>query len=197
VVHSRLAAYDRVDLFVAAVEEARRRAALGHDRHQGELTALDAELAKFDAGIDRHLRAFETGAMPETLRGEQVKALGAQATALRARREQLADEMEDADLTAPTPEELSALRQRVAEAVENGPSASLKALLQALVHEIRVDSREAIHPTFRAPMGGDHHLDKAVRAPSRSVGRRHSYSNSPDVRVRVATVLEATAAVRW
>jgi len=111
VIHSLLAAYDRVDLFTDAVEEAQRRAALGHDRHQGELTALDAELAKVDAGIDRYLRAFETGAMPEALCGKQVKALGAQATALRARREQLADEMEDVDLTAPKPEELSALRE--------------------------------------------------------------------------------------
>jgi len=170
VVHSLLAAYDRVDLCTDAVEEAQRRAHLGHDRHQGELAALDAELAKVDAGIDRYLRAFETGAMPETLCGERVKALGAQSSALRARREQLADEMEEADLTAPTPEELSALRQRVTEAVENGPSASVKALLQALVHEIRVDSRDAIHPTFRVPMGGDHQPDNAVRAPSRSVG---------------------------
>jgi len=43
-------------------------------------------------------------------------------------------------------------------------------LLQALIHEIRVDSRDAIHPTFRVPLGGDQHPDDAVRAPSRSVG---------------------------
>ena len=99
-----------------------------------------------------------------------MKALGAQAAALRARREQLADEMEEADLRPPTPEELSALRERVAEAVAKGSRGQVKALLQALIHEIRVDSRHAIHPTFRVPLGGDHHLDDAVRAPSRSVG---------------------------
>ncbi len=172
VVHSLLAAYDRVDLFSDAVEEAQRRAALGQDRHQGELAALDAELAKVEAGIDRYLRAFETATMPEAICGERVKALGAQSTALRARREQLADEMGDADLTAPTPEELSVLRERVAEAVAQGSSGPVKALLQALIHEIRVDSRDAIHPTFRVPLGGDHHPDDAVRAPSRSVGAR-------------------------
>ena len=168
VVHSLLAAYDRVELFADAVEEAQRRAALGHDRHQGELRALDAELAKVDAGIDRYLRAFETGAMPESICGERIKALGAQSTALRARREQLADEMEDADLTAPTPEELAALRERVTEAVAEGSAGPVKALLQALIHEIRVDSRDAIHPVFRVPLRGDHHQDDAVRAPSRS-----------------------------
>ena len=170
VLGSLLAAYDRVELFADALEEAQKRARLGQDRHQGELGAIEAELAKVDAGIERYLRAFETGAMPETLCGERVKALGAQAAALRARREQLADEMEEADLRPPTPEELSALRERVAEAVAKGSRGQVKALLQALIHEIRVDSRHAIHPTFRVPLGGDHHQDDAVRAPSRSVG---------------------------
>ncbi len=170
VLGSLLAAYDHVELFTTAVEEAQRRARLGQDRHQGELRALDAELARVDAGIDRYLRAFETGAMPETICGERVKALGAQATALRARREQLAEEMEDAELIAPAPEELAVLRQQVAEAVAKGSPGQVKALLQALIHEIRVDSRDAIHPTFRVPLGGDHHQDDAVRAPSRSVG---------------------------
>ncbi|MHB8437475.1 MAG: hypothetical protein ACYDC0_16705 [Acidimicrobiales bacterium] len=116
-------------------------------------------MAKVEAGIDRYLRAFEPGTMPEALCGERVKALGLQATALRARREQLADEMEDAGLTAPTPEELTVLRERVAEAVAEGSPGPVKALLQALVHEIRVDSRSAIHPTFRVPLGGDHPQD--------------------------------------
>jgi len=155
-----------------AVAEAHGRAQLGHARHEGELAALDAELAKVDAGIDRYLRAFETGAMPEAICGARVKALGSQSTALRARREVLSDEMDEADLTAPSPEELSALRDRVAEALASGDPAPVKTLLQALIHEIRVDSREAIHPVFHVPVGGDHQQDGAVRAPSRSVGAR-------------------------
>ena len=98
-----------------------------------------------------------------------MKALGSQSTALRARREVLSDEMDEADLTAPSPEELSALRDRVAEALASGNPAPVKTLLQALIHEIRVDSREAIQPIFRVPVGGDHQQDDAVRAPSRSV----------------------------
>jgi hypothetical protein len=77
--------------------------------------------------------------------------------------------MDEADLTAPSPEELSALRDRVAEALVSGDPAPVKTLLQALIHEIRVDSRQAIHPIFRVPLGGDHPEDDAVRAPSRSV----------------------------
>ncbi len=169
VVRSLLAAYADQDLFAAAVAEAHDRAQLGHSRHEGELAALDAELAKVESGIGRYLRAFETGAMPETICGTRVKELGGRATALRTRHQELADEMDEADLTAPTPEKLAVLRERVTEAVKDGSTASVKGLLQALIHEIRVDSRDAIQPIFRVPVGGDHHEDDAVRAPSRSV----------------------------
>ena len=168
-VRSLLAAYDDTDLFAVAIAEAHERAQLGHSLHEGELAALDAELAKVEAGIDRYLRAFETGAMPEAICGERVKELGRRATALRARRQELADEMDEADLTAPTSKGLAVLRERVAEAVAEGSAASVKGLLQALIHEIRVDSRDAIHPIFRIPVGGGHRQDDAVRAPSRFV----------------------------
>jgi hypothetical protein len=127
-------------------------------------------LAKVEAGIDRYLRAFETGTMSETICGERVKELGTRASALRARRHELDAEVSEANLAAPTQEELSALRERVTEAVAQGSSASIKVLLQALIHEIRVDGRDAIHPIFRVPLGVDHSGDDAVRAPSRSVG---------------------------
>ena len=170
VVRSLLSAYEDTDLFTKAVAEAQERAQLGHSRHEGELRALDAELTKVDAGIDRYLRAFETATMPESICGDRVKELGLRATALRTRRQDLADEMEEAALTAPTKEELSELRERVAEAVAEGSTAPIKVLLQALIHEIRVDSREAIHPIFRVPVGVNLSGDDAVRAPSRSVG---------------------------
>ena len=170
VVRSLLAAYEDTDLFTTAVAEAQGRAQLGRSRHEGERAATDAELAKVEAGIDRYLRAFETGAMPETICAERVKELGNRAMALRARRQDLADQMDEADLTAPTPEDLRVLRERVSEAVAEGGAASVKVHLQALIHEIRVDSRDAIHPIFRVPIGAHNDEGDAVRAPSRSVG---------------------------
>ena len=77
--------------------------------------------------------------------------------------------MGEADLTAHTPQELAVLRERVTEPVAEGSTASVKGLLQTLIHQIRVDSRDAIHPIFRVPVGGDHHENDADRAPSRSV----------------------------
>ena len=73
-----------------------------------------------------------------------------------------------AELVAPTSVELSEIRQRVEKSVAGGSSALVKVLIQALIHEIRVDGRQAIHPVFRVPLGGNHLVDDAVRAPSGS-----------------------------
>jgi len=164
VVASLLSTYEDSDLFTSAVAQAEERAVSGCSRQEGELRAIDGELAKVDAGIDRYLRAFETGTMPKALCSERVKALGTRANTLRARRQDLDGQMDDSKLVAPTPGELAALRTRVAGAGANGSPATVKSLLHALVHEIRVDSREAIHPVFRVPLGGDHQADDAVRA---------------------------------
>jgi hypothetical protein len=164
-----LSAYEDTDLFAEAISEAQERADLDESPHDAERAALQAELDKVERGIDRYLRAFEAGTMPEEIRGERVKDLGTKATAMRARMFELDAEMTTADLVAPTSAELNELRQRVEAAVAGGSSALVKSLLQALIHEIRVDSRKAIHPVFRVPVGGGHHEDDAVRAPSRSV----------------------------
>ncbi len=168
VVHSLLSAYEDSDLFSKAISEAQERADLDDSPHDAERAALQGELDKVERGIDRYLRAFEAGTMPEEICGERVKDLGTKVTALQARMFELDAEMTAAELVAPTSAELSGLRQRVEAAVAGGSSALVKSLLQALIHEIRVDSREAIHPVFRVP-GGDHQQDDAVRAPSRSV----------------------------
>jgi hypothetical protein len=125
--------------------------------------------------------------MPEEICGERVKDLGTRATALRARCLELDSDTTANEFVAPTSVELTELRQRVEEAVAGGSNALVKSLLQALIHEIRVDSREAIHPVFRVPVGGEHQQDNAVRAPSRSVGRRGLEPLTPCVSCKCAT----------
>ncbi len=121
---------------------------------------------KVGRGIDRYLQAFESGTMPEEVCGERVKDLGANATALRVRMFELDPGATETELVAPTTAELGDLRQRVEEAVAGGSSALVKSLLQAVIHEIRVECRQAIHPVFRVPVGGGHQQDDAVRAPN-------------------------------
>ncbi len=169
VIDSLLSVYKDTDLFSKSIAEAQERTDLGESAHEGERAALVAELEKAERGIDRYLRAFETGTMPEAICGERVKDLGAKAAALRARCLEIDAELTEAELVAPTSVELSEIRQRVEESIAGGSSALVKVLLQALIHEIRVDSRQAIHPVFRVPLGGNHLVDDAVRAPSGSV----------------------------
>ena len=58
-----------------------------------------------------------------------MKELATRATVLRARREELSEEMEQADITCASPEELSTLRDRVNEAIAEGLPAVGKSLL--------------------------------------------------------------------
>ena len=67
IIESLLAAYKDSDLFRAAVGEAQDQARAGHSLRDEELRAVTNELAKVDASVDRCLRAFESGSMPEAL----------------------------------------------------------------------------------------------------------------------------------
>ena len=69
--------------------------------------------------------------MPEALCGERVKKLAIRATVLRARHEELNQEMEQADITRASPEELATLRDRVNGAIAEGSPAVVKSPLQA------------------------------------------------------------------
>jgi hypothetical protein len=54
-----------------------------------------------------------------------------------------------------------------------------------------VDSKEAIHPIFRVPVGVDLTGDDAVRAPSRSVVLGCHYTNTPGlVKDQVTAILD-------
>ena len=148
-------AYKDTDLFARAVPrhgDVRVPTVIGMNV---ELAAIDIELHKIEAGIDRYLRAFESGSMPEPVCSKRLKALGEQADALRSRRQELADATDVDTVVTPTEDDLTALRDRVADAVAKGSPTAVKVLLQALVHEIRVDSRHAIQPIFRLPTLGE------------------------------------------
>ena len=56
-----------------------------------------------------------------------------------------------APLHTPTEEQLTEVRGRVAEAIDTGADPERKALVQSLVHEICVTSRDHIEPFFRVP----------------------------------------------
>ena len=62
----------------------------------------------------------------------------------------------------PTTVMISERPAEVEATVAGGSSATVKSLLRALIHETRVDRRQAIHPVFRVSFGGNHLVDNAV-----------------------------------
>ena len=111
IIDSLLAAYEDSGLFRPAVGQAQLQARDGHSRHD-ELLAITNELAKLDTSVDRYMRAFESGSMPEAMCGDRVEDLATRATVLRVRRKELNEEMEPADITCASPEEFTTLRYR-------------------------------------------------------------------------------------
>jgi site-specific DNA recombinase len=151
VVDALLETYRRHDLIDRALAAGRDRAALIRRQLEDELAVVEAELVKTEAAIERYLLAFEAGSLPEAVCGGRVRRLGAKAAELRTRRA----ELEYAALNAETPtitrKALDKVRRRVADTIATGAPEAKKALLQALVAEIRVEDRKAVRPFFRVP----------------------------------------------
>jgi site-specific DNA recombinase len=184
VLDALLATYERHDLFDQAVNAAAAHADDSRELLAAELEATEAKIVKAEDAIERYLRAFEDKTMPEAQCGERVRKLGRELAELRARRDELAETLEDGAVVPPSPEVLAELRGRIAEAIDTGTDAERKLLLQALVHEVKVTSREHIEPFFRVPETAD---ASAVRAVSGLVGRRGLEPLTPCASCKCAT----------
>ncbi len=147
-----LETYQRHHLIDRALAAGKDRAAALRCQQREELSVVDAELAKTEAAIERYLLAFEAGSLPEAVCGERVRNLGTKAGELLARRIELEYEVLDAETPTITRRELAKGRRHVADTIASGAPEAKKALLQALVAEIRVESRKAVRPFFRVPI---------------------------------------------
>jgi site-specific DNA recombinase len=156
--------YERTDLFDKAVSAARRRAHSERATHEQELDVVDAGITKAEDAIERYLSAFETGTLTEVQCGKRLEGLATKVRGLRVRREELFASMEHAKATAPDAGEIAAMRHHIEHALTDGSIPARKALLHALVHEIRVEGRDGVVPWFRVPGGAD----PKVRALARS-----------------------------
>jgi site-specific DNA recombinase len=155
VVGALLETYRRHDLIDQALAAGKDRAAALRRQREDEVAVIEADLAKTEAAIERYLLAFEAGTMPEAVCGERVRRLGTKAAELRSRRTELEYEIVDAETPTITREELDKIRRRVADAIATGAPETKKALLQALVAEVRVEGRKMVRPFFRVPVTPD------------------------------------------
>ncbi len=84
--------------------------------------------------------------------------------------------MEHTKATAPNAGEIADMRRHIEQALIGGSVPARKALLQALVHEIRVEGRDRVAPWFRAQGSAE----PKVRALARSVRSSHKGLAWPD-----------------
>jgi len=162
VLQALLATYQETDLFQRAISTARSQATTLRQQHQEELRAVGGEIGKAEAAIDRYLDAFEAGTLREQQCGRRIEALTVKLVELKTRQDELRDLLDTEHDPTPSPQELAELLERVRAAVRHGPLPVRKSLVDALVEEIRVHSRDHIVPVFRLP-NGRHRPDGAVR----------------------------------
>ena len=70
---------------------------------------------------------------------------------MRRHKDELAFATDPAATQGPSDAELAALRARIRKTVEDGGTSAQKALLQAIVKEIKADGRGSVVPWFRLP----------------------------------------------
>ena len=114
---------------------------------------MSQEIAKTEDAIERYLLAFEARTLAETQCGLRVRALTEKVAELRQRRAELMSAIDD---DPPRPEvdvDLEAIKSEIADVLDGDSDRSArKAVLQTLIAEVRVESRDAITPTFRVPL---------------------------------------------
>ena len=147
-------------LLTAALDHAYAQLAHRDGEHEDELSSVQRKLADARAAMDRYFQAFEHGTMPEDTCAPRIAALGEQTKALEARASELATLADSEPVQRISEADLDAIRQRVRAALDDGGPMRVKAILQELTDEIRIDGRDAIEPTFLVP---------AVRPPSGSM----------------------------
>ena len=167
-------------LLTAALDHAYAQLAHRDGEHEDELSSVQRKLAETRAAMDRYFQAFEHGTMPEDTCAPRIHALGEQTKALAARASELATLADSEPVQRISEADLDAIRRRVRAALDDGGPMRVKAILQELTDEIRIDGRDAIEPTFLVP---------AVRPPSGSMGLLSSYSN-PEVQGRLRRLSE-------
>jgi site-specific DNA recombinase len=150
ILNETLAALDDGSIFEAAGLRAEQAWHAQHPGRQAELAGTRAALGERRAVIDRYLRAFEAGRLPESTCADRLTELDQEVRALEARMAALEAECETTPAMA-TRDVLMGVRRRVERAVADGAPEQLKRLLDTVVDQILVESRAYIQPYFVAP----------------------------------------------
>ena len=154
VVESLLETLARRDLLEDAVERWGEIVEGNRPRRERELAAVEARIRKAQGALDRYFQAFEEGRLREEVCTRRIEELSTELALLEARRSGLAEEVSESRPAVPGPAELVKLREDIERALRDGPLPERKAVMQAVVAEIRVRDRGHVQPVFRVPVFG-------------------------------------------
>ena len=141
---------DQHALITNAISTAQAEHQAGHADRHAELAAIDTELNTVNAAIDRYLSAFERGTLDEEMVADRLPALREQTKQLRARRAELAGAI-DEQPTAPDLTTLTDVANHINEIITEGTANQRKALIEALVPQVKITGPDRLLPVFRIP----------------------------------------------
>ena len=146
------------------------------------LAAVRTELGKTESAINRYMGAFENGVSQRT-----CSASGYATSASRLQpfvpEKHVFWRQPPRGRPLPTPDEISGLRQELKAAARHAQAPIRKDLAQSLVHELRVEGRERVIPTFkvvRSTENGRAQVDQANKSPTGWCSHNDT-SGSPNV----------------
>ena len=190
--------YSDPELIARALKANQKNSADTARQQREELAATEAGIAKTDAAVDRYMHAFVAGTLTADIFADRVRDLGDKARALRVRHAELGRTAADVEAPLPTLCEVTALRDQLRDIALHGPGRIRKAVAQAFVHSLTVESRDRILPKFQVRRGltveqtGEHDGNpsqggqgRGVRAMTPAVEKTMSYSNFPELRERL------------
>lgn len=171
---------DRLDLARSAIAVSRSQQQDARAGYEGELAALDEQLAVKEAIVDRYLSEFEDNKIDRDTVAQRVEKISDQIRQLRHRRDELTYLLEAAS-AEPDTEYLTEIRDRVIEIIDTGSGPERKAMFETLLAELRIDGQTAT-PVIHVPLSREDTpsillaeprtaSQKAVRACPPSVGR--------------------------
>ncbi|WP_209634722.1 recombinase family protein [Kibdelosporangium banguiense] len=137
-------------LITEAVKAAQAQYDCDNDTKTAELAAVQADLFKTQAAIDRYLDAFENGKLDEDQLAGRVNKLNERHKQLRWRRDHLRDELDNQPVM-PDRSTLDEVHSHINSIFRAGNNNQRKAVIETLVAGIKILAPDRIVPVFRIP----------------------------------------------
>ncbi|ABD13339.1 Recombinase [Frankia casuarinae] len=139
---------DHQQLIADAVLKAQRSHRDARSEHTAELSTIETELTLTDQAIDRYLGAFERGTLDDETLATRLEALRTKQKQLRQRQAELTEEI-DHEPVMPARSSLRAVTRHIETIIETGDDLGRKALIEALVAEVKITGPDRLTPIFK------------------------------------------------